>query len=87
MPKNTHKRKVSAHSKSKTVKKNKVSAGRAPSPKIFIGVGVILVALGLYLLLFKAHGNAMTGFAMLAIIIGVVAAIIAIFSAPDKKTG
>ena len=87
MPKNTHKRKASAHSKSKTIKKNKPSAGRSSNPKVFVGVGGLLVALGLYLLLFKAHGNAMTGFAMLAIIIGVVTAIIAIFSASGKKAG
>lgn len=87
MPKNTHKRKVSAHSKSKTLKNGKSSAGRTSNPKIYVGVGFFLVALGLYMLLFKAHGNAMTGFAMLAIIIGVVTAIIASFSAPKKKAG
>ncbi|WP_299205553.1 hypothetical protein [uncultured Amphritea sp.] len=86
MPKNTHKRKASVHSKSKVVKSAK-SSGRTSNPKIYVLGGLFFVAVGLYLLLFKAHGNAMTGFAMLAIIIGVVTAIIASFSAPKKKAG
>ncbi len=84
MPKNTHKRKASGHAKSKSVKR-KASGGRTSNPQIYIASGLCLVAFGLYLLLFTAHGNGISGFAMLAIIIGVVTAIIARFSGPDKK--
>jgi hypothetical protein len=85
MPKNKHKRKASAHSKSNAVKSAKPSGLRALNPKIFVVLGLCLVALGLYILVFKSHGNAMSGFAMLSIFIGVVTAIIASFSGPKKK--
>ncbi|WP_019620512.1 hypothetical protein [Amphritea japonica] len=86
MPRNKHKRKASVHSKSKTVKSAKLSGLSALNPKIFVLLGLLFVVLGGYLLVFKSHGGAMPGFAMLSILIGVVTAIFASFSIPKKKT-
>lgn len=86
MPRNKHKRKASAHSKSKSVKGPRQSWIRALNPKIFVLLGVFLVALGAYLLIFKSHSGAMPGFAMLSIIAGVVIGVFAGFSLPKKKT-
>ncbi|WP_428036028.1 hypothetical protein [Amphritea sp.] len=87
MPKNTHRRKASAHSKSRAVKSVRRSGMRTSSPKLWVLLGAFFVALGVYLLVFKSHGGAMSGFAMLSIITGVVTAIIASFSISKKKTG
>lgn len=87
MPKNKHKRKAASHSKPKAVKSTKPSRGITSNPKTFVVLGLCFVALGLYVLVFKSHSNAMSGMALLSILIGVATAIIAIFSAPKKKTG
>lgn len=86
MPRNKHKRKASAHSKSHAVKSARPSGLKALNPKIFVLLGVFFVAVGVYLLVFKSHSGAMPGFAMLSIIAGVVTAIFAGFSLPKKKT-
>lgn len=86
MPRHTHKRKASAHSKSKAAKSVSPSGRRTSNPKIGVLLGVFFVALGAYLQVFESHGNAMSGIAILSIIIGVVTVLIARFSAPRKKT-
>jgi len=49
-------------------------------------LGVFFVALGAYIQVFQSHGNAMSGIAILSIIVGVVTVIIARFSVPRKMT-
>ena len=86
MPRHIHKRKASAHSKSKAAKSASPSVLKTSNPKVGILLGVFFVALGVYILVFESHGNGMSGFAMLSIIVGVVTIIIARFSVPKKKT-
>jgi len=69
MPTNKHKRKASAQSKTKRVRPPGLITTHA---KFFLGVGVFFIAISIYLLIFKAHDNAMFGLAMLALISGVV---------------
>jgi len=85
MPTNKHKRKASAHSKSKTVKSAQQLGLMASHPKAFVLVGLLFVALGIYLLTFESQDNAMFGFAMLSLITGVVTTIYANFSVSKKK--
>jgi len=85
MPTNKHKRKATAHVKPKTVKVVRSSGIITTHPKLFLYAGVMLVALGIYLLAFEAQNNAMFGFAMLALIAGVVTAIYANFAGLKKK--
>lgn len=85
MPTNKHKRKASAHSKSKKVKSAQPPGLIASHPKAFVLVGLFFVALGLYLLTFESQDNAMFGFAMLSLITGVVTTIYAKFSVSKKK--
>lgn len=87
MPTNKHKRKATAHPKSKGKAKSSVhSTGLITShPKAFALVGLFLVAFGVYLLAFESQNNAMFGFAMLALVVGVVTTIYANFAAPKKK--
>jgi hypothetical protein len=85
MPTNKHKRKASAHSKS-TIGKNTQPTGLIIShPRTFFSVGLLLVALGVYLLAFESQDNAMFGFAMLSLIVGGVTTIYAKFAIPKKK--
>ncbi|MEH6652231.1 MAG: hypothetical protein V7707_19585 [Motiliproteus sp.] len=86
MPRNKHKRKASAHPKPKTVKSAKPSGVITSHPQVFILLGLFFVALGVYILVFKSQGNAMFGFAMLSLIVGVVTVIFANFAVPKKKT-
>tara|TARA_R110001583_G_scaffold19882_2_gene77163 strand:- start:5932 stop:6207 length:276 start_codon:yes stop_codon:yes gene_type:complete len=85
MPTNKHKRKASAHSNPKAVKNVKSSGLLTLHPKFFAFVGLLFVALGLYLLAFESQNNAMFGFAMLSLITGVVATIYVNFAVPKKK--
>ena len=83
MPTTKHKRKASAHSKPKTAK----PPGLITSyPKAFLLIGFSFIAVSMYLLAFEAQYNAMFGFAMLALIAGVVTTIYANFAVPKKKT-
>ncbi len=86
MPTNKHKRKASAHSKSKTVKSTKPSGVITSHPKVFVFLGFFFVALGVYLLAFKSQYDVMFGFAMLSLFVGAVTVIYANFSLPNKKT-
>lgn len=85
MPTNKHKRKASAHS-TPTIGKNAQPTGLIIShPRVFVSVGLFLIALGIYLLAFKSQDNAMFGFAMLSLIVGGVTTIYAKFAVPKKK--
>jgi hypothetical protein len=85
MPTNKHKRKASAHSKP-TAGKNAQPTGLIIShPRISISVGVFFIALGIYLLAFESQDNAMFGFAMLSLIVGVATTIYVKFAVPKKK--
>ncbi|MEH6471213.1 MAG: hypothetical protein V7752_08185 [Halopseudomonas sp.] len=85
MPRNKHKRKASARSKPNTAKSVKPSGVITSHPKVFVLIGFFFVALGVYILVFKSQGNAMFGFAMLSLIVGMVTAIFANFAVPKKK--
>ncbi len=85
MPTNKHKRKASAHAKSKAVKDFPSSGLITSHPKHFVLVGMLFVALGAYLLVFEAQNDAMFGFAMLSLIAGLVITIYANFAMPKKK--
>ncbi|GAW97449.1 hypothetical protein MTCD1_03076 [Colwellia marinimaniae] len=85
MPTNKHKRKASTKVKFKAVK-NVHSLGLISAhPKLFVLVGLLLVALAIYLFAFEAQDDAMFGFAMLALITGVAVTIYANFARPKKK--
>jgi len=86
MPTNKHKRKASAHSKSKKVKSSQTSGLIASHPKAFVLVGLFFVALSVYLLTFESQDNAMFGLAMLSLITGVATIIYANFSLSRKKS-
>ncbi len=86
MPRNKHKRKAVSHAKPKSLKRLKSKGVMASHPKVFVLLGLLFVALGVSLLVFKSQYNAMFGFAMLSIIVGSVTAIFASFSVPKKKT-
>ena len=86
MPRNKHKRKASAHSKPKKSKNSKPSGVITSHPKIFVLLGLFFVVLGVYILIFKSQNNAMLGFAMLSLIVGVLTAVFANFAIPKKKT-
>lgn len=82
MPTNKHKRKASAHAKPKTAK----SPGLITShPKISTFVGLFLVALSMYLLIFESQDNAMFGLAMLSLIAGMILAISVQITATKKN--
>jgi len=85
MPTNKHKRKASAHPKSKT-SKNSLSFGVIEShPKMFVFIGLFFVALAIYLLTFESQNNAMFGIAMLSLLIGIVTTFFANVALPKKK--
>jgi inner membrane protein involved in colicin E2 resistance len=86
MPSNKHKRKASAHSKPKAVKRVRSSGLITSHPKVFALVGICLVVFGIYLLAFESQNNAMFGFAMLSLIAGVATTIYANFAVPKNKT-
>jgi len=82
MPANKNKRKASTSSSSA---KKVQSTGLITSyPKYSIIFGLALVVVGMYLLIFKSHSNAMFGLAMLFLISGAVTAFIAKIAAPRK---
>jgi uncharacterized membrane protein len=85
MPTNKHKRKTAAHAKPKAAKYALSSRLITLHPKAFISVGLLFVALGLYLLAFEAKNNAMFGVAMLSLIAGTATTIYANFAMPNKK--
>lgn len=82
MPTNKHKRKASAHSKSKAAK----PPGLITSyPKVFVLVGLFFIAVSMYLLTFKSQENSMFGFAMLSLIGGVSLVIYAKIAVTNKN--
>ncbi|MEI6894930.1 MAG: hypothetical protein V5789_09955 [Colwellia sp.] len=86
MPTNKHKRKASAHTKPKAAKPLGLISSH---PKVFTLVGVFLVAVSLFLLIFESQDNAMFGLAMIALITGVmlvISAKIAITKKNNYKT-
>ncbi len=83
MPTNKHKRKASAHSKSKATK----PPGLITSyPKAFVLVGLSLIAVSIYLLVFESQDNAMFGLAMLSLITGIVLAFSAKIAVSKNNT-
>jgi len=87
MPTNKHKRKAAAHSKNKAVKSFHSSGLLTSYPKVFVLTGLLLIALGVYLLAFESQNNAMFGLAMLSLIVGVVTTIYANFAIPKATKG
>ena len=85
MPTSKHKRKASAHSKPKTVKKDPSAGFIRSNPKAFVLGGWFLVALGLYLLAFESQNDAMFGVSMLSLVVGVATTIYANFALPKQK--
>jgi hypothetical protein len=85
MPTTKHKRKASAHSKPKTVKKDHSTGLISLHPKAFVLSGCFLIALGGYLLAFESQNNAMFGIAMLTLMVGMITTIYANFAIPKKK--
>lgn len=86
MPTTKHKRKTTPHSKSKTVKRTQSAGVITSNPKVFITLGLLFVVLGVYLLAFESHDNAMFGVAMLSLIAGIVTVVYAKLTAPKKNT-
>ncbi len=86
MPTNKHKRKSSTHAKAKRSKIEKSPGLISENPKVFGTVGVLLVLLSSYLLVFKSHDNAMFGLAMLSLISGVAFTILAKISISKNNT-
>lgn len=82
MPTHKHKRKASAHSKPKTAKPPRSITSH---PKAFGLVGLFLVAVSMYLLVFKSQDNAMFGLAMLSLIAGMALAIMAKITVTKKN--
>ena len=85
MPTNKHKRKASAHAKSNKLNRVQSTGLMASHPKIFFLVGLLLVTLGLYLITFKSHDNAMFGLAMISLLIGIVTTFYAKFTLAKDK--
>lgn len=84
MPTNKHKRKASAHSKTKIEKPPGLIATH---PKAFGLIGLFLVAVSAYLLVFESQDDAMFGLAMLSLVTGGVLAIFAKVTITNKKQG
>jgi uncharacterized membrane protein len=81
MPKNKHKRKASAHATHKTKK----TPGLITShPKRATLVGLFLVMVSVYLLIFESQDNAMFGLAMISLIIGMILGISVKMTATKK---
>lgn len=74
MPANKHKRKASAHTKSKLAKPPGLISSH---PQAFVLVGLFFILVSAYLLAFESQDNAMFGLAMLSLVVGVVLAFIA----------
>jgi hypothetical protein len=85
MPTNKHKRKASAHNKSKKLKNAQTPGLITSHPKIFIYVGLFFIALGAYFMAFEAQSNAMFGLAMLLLVSGAATSIYANFSVPKLR--
>ena len=85
MPTNKHKRKATAHAHSKAVKNVHSRWTITSHPKIFALVGLLFVALSVYLLAFESQNSAMFGLAMLSLVVGVVTTIYANFAISKKK--
>lgn len=87
MPANKHKRKATTQSKGKHQSNSVVkSSGLISShPTIFIFLGFIFIAVGIYLLIAENQDNSIFGLAMLLIFSGAATAIYANFSLPTKN--
>jgi hypothetical protein len=86
MPTSKNKRKASTHAKAKKSKIEKSPGLITKNPKFFGIVGVLLVLLSSYLLLFKSQDNAMFGLAMLSLISGVAFTVLAKISVSKSNT-
>ena len=85
MPTNKHKRKASAHNKSKTLKNAQTPGLISTHPKVFIYLGLLFVALGIYFMAFEAQSEAMFGIAMLLLVSGAATTIYANFAVPKSS--
>lgn len=85
MPTNKHKRKASAHNKSKALKNAQAPGLISSHPKVFIYVGLFFVALGVYFMAFEAQSEAMFGIAMLLLVSGAATTIYANFAVPKPS--
>ena len=74
MPTNKHKRKATSHAKPKI---KKTTGLISLHPKGSFLVGLLILALSVYLLIFKSQDNAMFGLAMISLISGAYLAIFA----------
>ncbi len=86
MARNKHKRKASVHSKANKVKGTQSIGLIALHPKIFVLIGLLFIALGIFLLVFKSQDNAMFGLSMLSILAGIVISFYAKFPVIKRKT-
>lgn len=82
MPTNKHKRKATAHAKTKTTQSVGLIASHA---KMFTYIGLFLMAISIYLFAFESQRNAMFGLAMLSLISGVALTFFAKISATTKS--
>lgn len=85
MPSNKHKRKTAANFKNKLAKKTKPSGIISAHPKASVGIGLLFVSLGVYLLTFESQDNAMFGLAMLSLVVGIAMAIYGNLALSRKK--
>jgi len=87
MPAKKHKRKASDHTRSKrsSLKQIKPAGLIASNPRLFICIGISLIALGMYLLAFESQYDAMFGLAMLTLVSGGAIAIYSNFALPKKE--
>jgi len=86
MPANKHKRKASAHAKSNKANRVQSTGLMASYPEMFFLLGLFLVTLSIYLLLFKYQDNAMFGLAMISLLTGGVTTFYAKFTLTKNKS-
>lgn len=79
------KRKIIHKSKNKSLKRSvNHSSLVSKHPRTYFYLGILLLAIGVYLLIIGAHNNAKIGLSMLAIFIGGAAVILANAALPKK---
>lgn len=82
MPSNKHKRKAAAHSKVKLVKTPGLITTH---PRTISLIGLILVAISMYLFVFESQDDAMFGLGMLSLVTGMVLVIFAKMTGTNKN--
>jgi uncharacterized membrane protein len=85
MPKNKNKRKASTHTKSKKIIHTQSSHGILQHPKLSVSLAIFFIGLAVYLLAFESQDDAMFGFAMLSLIVGIATAIYTNLAVAKKK--